>query len=880
MKTFGELLRKYRLNTINPDTKKKLTQEKLAEFVANEVGIKGLSGATVSYWESGKHEINKNHRETLVSLIKVLRCYGGITSRNEANALLEAGHYRTLDNEECQQIDEIWRIETDEPVSEQHQKLFKESEFEFVREDSHRVDQDLLLPSRPYTQLFGVEETVVALLEQLRQPYYPQLTAIVGLGGLGKTSLAYKVAEQAFAEGLFERLVWVTIAGRGERESVLSEEAFLTALGEQLFSGAFGDNSIQGQREHIYNTLKLRKHLIIIDNLEREEDVANLLPLLSEFAGANKFLLTTRQQPPLDANVYLFLLKELSLSDASDLLRHRAQEIGLRELIDFPNEKLRQIYEVTGGHPLALRLIPQLLKFRSFSQLAKSWQRGNNHNIAKIYDRIYESLWGFLSDNEKQLLEVMRLVAYIGTTAEHLIAICGLDEDEWETAISNLINYALIELYGTIEDRRFSIHRLTEQFLVSHLANEQHLFKECIIANLYYWQERVATFNDGTWHELDNDRQNIYIAIDYLLTLPAISVDEQSLLVDLSEKVYQFVRRRGYWYEWIPILEKLCRWYADMPQWQGQLLKQLGNLYAFVNRLDLAIETHQQVLVLAQQVEDEVLVASIYLSLGINYWYKRAYAEAEQQAKNGLDICADYNLIGSEQAHLLHLLAVVARSQERWPEAEAYCRQALALWQELAAPVEMAQTLNILAISLQNQGQVEVALQCYEEADYLLTDTAAKVEKINIALSRGALYFSLKEWNNAYAIFAAIDRDYLQEAKLLNLETKVLHNLGLVALKQERLTEAEIYLQQSLQGRRQIKDNWQTVNTLSALMELYVLQKVRSKAMKIYWEAKKLLSIYKETDAIIRRRQGELERLRVKLERNGDNSISRINKMA
>ena len=97
---FGRQLRLYRQQTFNPKTQKPLTQQQVGEFLGRELGDGGFSGAAVSDWERNKSKIDADQRLVLLSLIKVLRQYGGVKSLVEANVLLESGNYRSLNQQE------------------------------------------------------------------------------------------------------------------------------------------------------------------------------------------------------------------------------------------------------------------------------------------------------------------------------------------------------------------------------------------------------------------------------------------------------------------------------------------------------------------------------------------------------------------------------------------------------------------------------------------------------------------------------------------------------------------------------------------------------------------------------------------------------------
>ena len=105
MITFGEILRAYRQASNDPHRfNRRLTQERLGELIGEEMGDLGVSGAAISYWESGESKINAQDRSVLLALIKVLHRCGGLKTLVEANYLLRAGNYSELDREESENI--------------------------------------------------------------------------------------------------------------------------------------------------------------------------------------------------------------------------------------------------------------------------------------------------------------------------------------------------------------------------------------------------------------------------------------------------------------------------------------------------------------------------------------------------------------------------------------------------------------------------------------------------------------------------------------------------------------------------------------------------------------------------------------------------------
>jgi hypothetical protein len=113
--------------------------------------------------------------------------------------------------------------------------------------------------------------------------------------------------------------------------------------------------------QQVRHFLKQTSHLIIIDNLETEVETSYLLEQLQGMANPSKFLLTTRSHPPPQTSVYTHRLAELPLADAKDLLRHHSESLGLKNFAVSNPADAQAIYALTGGNPLALKLVTGLI---------------------------------------------------------------------------------------------------------------------------------------------------------------------------------------------------------------------------------------------------------------------------------------------------------------------------------------------------------------------------------------------------------------------------------------------------------------------------------------------------------------------------------------
>jgi hypothetical protein len=130
-----------------------------------------------------------------------------------------------------------------------------------------------------------------------------------------------------------------------------------------------------------------------------------------------------------------------------------------------PAPNLQRIYQVVGGHPLALKLVVGQLASLPLSQVLSRLQQAQGKSIEELYTFIYWQVWHLLELTAQQVLLVMPLVEE--GTMEQLLALSQLEPDDLNRALEQLITLSLVQVGGELDDRRYSLHRLTETFLLN-----------------------------------------------------------------------------------------------------------------------------------------------------------------------------------------------------------------------------------------------------------------------------------------------------------------------------------------------------------------------------------------------------------------------------
>ena len=248
-------------------------------------------------------------------------------------------------------------------------------------------------------------------------------------------------------------------------------------------------------------------------------------------------------------------------------------------------------------------------------------------------------------------------------------------------------------------------------------TNPSSLFSRSVAANIAYWQQRTKVLTDENLPAIDRDRQNLYRAAQYGLHLAATWRETADLIL----QTYVLVERRGYWGEWIPLLEGLlARCGADDLALRGRLLDQLGLFYRYNQQLEKAVAAHKEELQIGLALKDKWRQAHACINLGAALRVMRRFAAAEEYI---LQAQAAFQAIDApvvKHAFVTLELGLLAQAEGQWVEAEAQLKHSVQLWRKVGDPALLANCLKLLGQVLSAQDKTAVAASTYHAALDLL----------------------------------------------------------------------------------------------------------------------------------------------------------------
>ncbi|KAK4732636.1 hypothetical protein R3W88_025624 [Solanum pinnatisectum] len=203
--------------------------------------------------------------------------------------------------------------------------------------------------------------------------------SIVGLGGLGKTTLAQWVHNDEMVKANFNKRLWVCVSDVFE----------VKMIAEKIVESAGGEKANYLQLDTVQNELTEmldgKKYLLVLDDVWNENTLkwSKLKNMLIGGAKGSKILVTTRSDvvAEVSGSVHQHKLGNLSEEEAWTLFEKMAFECNKESENSNLVEIGKEIVRKCGGVPLAIKSVGSLLRLK---RTENEWIYFKNQDLSSI----------------------------------------------------------------------------------------------------------------------------------------------------------------------------------------------------------------------------------------------------------------------------------------------------------------------------------------------------------------------------------------------------------------------------------------------------------------------------------------------------------------
>ena len=680
------------------------------------------------------------------------------------------------------------------------------------------VPRELPRPSADFTGRGGELATLLGLLAvggpgdadtattRLDRPVV--ISAIDGMGGIGKSALAIQVANQ-LADHFPDGQLYLNLHGATPGFAPVNP---LEALGRLLRALGLDSAQIPAEVEEAaarFRSLAAqRRLLVLLDDARDAEQVRPLLPASQTCA----VLITSRQALTTLEGIRAVHLDVLPHQQALELLGR----IAGQDRITADPQAAAEVVRWCGRLPLAIRIAGARLAARP------GWPvRVLAERLADATHRLDELTAGELAVRASFQVSLHTLQQSPDPVDQAAAAAFGLlslpdgpdlgraaaarllDQPKSTTQIllERLVDAQLLE---SRQPDRYQFHDLVRLYARQHASSQQpepeRLAALTRLVGFYSataWQaqallrpgDRRAAATHPQWSDgpqqfpdmlaalawLETERANLLAAIGQATAgTPAIPA---ALVGQLTRGLFGFFLVRGYWQDgaWAnQTALELARRSQDQAA-QAHALIDLGAIYRRLGRYHQALACSQDGLAIFRELGDRDSQAASLTNLGAAHEWLGQHDNAIACHQESLAI---YQEVGDRhgQAHSLSNLGIAHERLGQHDEAVACLQESLTIRRELGARHGQANALTSLGEVYRRAGQYHQAVACLQEGLTIYRELGDRHGQANSLTNLGAVDERLGEHDEAVArlqegltIFRELGSPYGQAAALRHL---------------------------------------------------------------------------------------------------------------
>ncbi|KAH9003754.1 hypothetical protein EDB86DRAFT_2273104 [Lactarius hatsudake] len=672
--------------------------------------------------------------------------------------------------------------------------------------------------------------------------------AIIGPGGIGKTTLAHAVLTDKRVATRFADSRYLVPC-----EPLTSRDALLVALANSLSllqPGTTSDSYSVGLEPRVLSALGSEKCILCLDNFESPWD----------------------QPGPSRGAVETLLADITALPSVTVLITMRGGERPrgtawtlpmLPPLTNFPRDAAKRTWESLAGTcdewaeklidavdclPLAVTLLGSLAEVSTAETL---WERWQKENIALVEKEKGDKL-SSLEFSIELSLESSRMAA--DGSSKRLLGILSLLPDGMPASPSPEFQ----RLFPDVPDIPRSLDTLLKCSLAVRTADKRVQVNSLV--RLYCERNDLATADDRralrdyyvtlASHGYDNlsrelfkrmtmEMNNMESVLRKSLTLTPLSE-----ITPVIEAVIAYTQFCSYIGNFSDVVITSATNVQGLPEETlGDCLTSLGSICLSDDNVAQAEEHFRRALILHQSAQDVVGQANDHCHLG-DVLYR---CDKVEEARARYQMAFDLNVVSNSpygQANALTHLGDTYRKLGKLEESCSHYNRSLDLHQEHQDQLGQANSLKGLGHVYLRMDNIKLAEESFDKALELHKAVNDLVGQANDISSLADIYQRLDNFDRAEEAYKKA-LDLHDQAKDDLGRGNALSHLGDLYRKQNKLPEAEAYYSQALQSHKKAFDNLGQANDLKGLGGIYHRQDNTQGAIEQYNAA---LALYEATN--------------------------------
>jgi predicted ATPase/DNA-binding CsgD family transcriptional regulator len=654
------------------------------------------------------------------------------------------------------------------------------------------------LPAEP-TLFIGRSQELAAIQQHLRET---QLLTLTGPGGIGKTRLALKTAQNAvpeYQDGVF----FVPLA------PIRSPAHIIQTIAEALHF------PIATQEEPLHQLLRYlhtRQLLLVVDNFEHLLDAARIVSQILHSSPEVKILATSREKLNLQTETTLTIagLAFPQQTDARDTQDYDAIALFLQRAAKVrpgfdpsPQElaHITHICQIVEGMPLAIELAAAWLYILTVDEISAELTQGLDILAAEVRDTperhrsirtVFDHSWSLLQQTEQEVFLSLSVFRG-GFTREAAQQVTGAALH----SLADLVNKSF--LHRDPDSGRLEVHELLRQYAHERLAQrpEDNLSAQEAHAAYYadFMQQKRQLLKGGkqmqALAEIEADIENVRAAWRYYLE--QINAPQLWKLIYGLWHVYWI---RGWNHGGMELFAEAVEALQGKGDEELTVLQALaaanqGYFMAWLGLAEEGYELAKESVAILQQFDHPEALVFAHDSLVVNTYLLSKYPEYIEAADKMVKVTAE---LDDKWVFALGLWAasLSALMKEDYSEAKRVAESALELYEEIGDVIDSTTPLIVL-------GHVALVHGKYKEArDYYLRC---------LKISEQVGFFYSTQTASKY--------------------------LGKVTLSMGKITEAKKYLMQCLEITKEVGFVRDMINLLYEFARLRVVQGTPEQAAEL-----------------------------------------------